>query len=250
MADLLRAEAVEVPTPVHSTALPLPSAPPGVADAQSRPDWEGPDGWRASLAAEVRKVHLDYRALKLVPASEYHAALRAHGRGKVTTAFILVVFKIKTGADGLPSSGPASRKSRIAVSDPNADQANVATYAPCSDEATGNALDTLGKALGLHAVTLDARSAYYHGVRQTIDEGGRLIFAPIPKWAHLFIPSCPAPGSPDFRQYMLRIDGNMPGLAEAGRIWHAHLVKWLVDDIEMIQSIVDPCIFSRVLDSG
>jgi hypothetical protein len=49
---------------------------------------------------------------------------------------------------------------------------------------------------------------------------------------------------------MLRIDGNMPGLAEAGRIWHAHLVKWLVDDIEMIQSIVDPCIFSRVLDSG
>jgi len=255
LADVRRAEAVEVPPPVPaapapSPALPTLAAPTGVADAQAHPDWVGPEGWRASLASEVHKVYHDFHALKVVPASEFHEATREHGRGKVTMAFLLVVFKIKTGADGLPVQGPLARKSRIAVSDPNADQSGVETYAPCADEATGHATDQLALALGLKSVSLDAKSAYLNGIRPTIADGGRLIFAPIPKWLHLFIPTCPGPDSPDFKRFMLRIDGNMPGIAEAGRIWHTHFVKWLVEPMGMIQSIVDPCIFSRVLDGG
>ena len=102
----------------------------------------------------------------------------------------------------------------------------------------------------MKSVTIDAQSAYYHGVRPTLAEGGRLIFAPIPRYAHLYIPGCPAPDHPDFGKYYFRIDGNMPGLAEAGRIWHAHFTRWLVEDMGMTQSIVDPCIFSRVSDGG
>jgi hypothetical protein len=42
----------------------------------------------------------------------------------------------------------------------------------------------------------------------------------------------------------------MPGLAEAGRIWHTHFTRWLVEVMGLIQSIVDLCIFSRVSDGG
>ena len=172
-----------------------------------------------------------------------------YGADRASLAFLLIVFKLKTDPAGVALPGIPGKKSRIAISDPNSPR-SLPTYAPCADEATGNAVDTIVQAFGMKSVTLDAQAAYFHGKRPTMDEGGRLIFAPIPPYAHLFIPGCPGPDDPDFHQYYFRIDGNMPGLAEAGRIWNTHLVRWLVNDTDMTQSIVDPCIFSRVNDGG
>jgi hypothetical protein len=255
LADYMRALAVEVPAldfdvaPPPTPAPPPTAAPTGVADARRRPDWEGPDGWRVSVTAEFDKVCNKHHALCVVRKSEYRDAVHDYGADRVSLAFLLIVFKLKTDPAGVALPGILGKKSRIAISDPNSPR-SLPTYAPCADEATGNAVDTIVQALGMKSVTLDAQAAYFHGKRPTMDEGGRLIFAPIPPYAHLFIPGCPGPDDPDFHQYYFRIDGNMPGLAEAGRIWNTHLVRWLVNDTDMTQSIVDPCIFSRVNDGG
>ena len=255
LADYRRASAVEVPAlDIDAGPLPLPfplptSAPTGVADARKRADWDGPDGWCASMTAEFDKVVGKHQALRIVPKSEFRNAVHLHG-DRVSLAFLLVVFKCKADPAGVPLPGILGKKCRVAVSDPNAARAGVPPYAPRAAEATGNAVDTFVQGMGMSSVTLDAQAAYYHGVRPTVAEGGRLIFAPIPSYAHLFIKGCPGPDHPDFRKFVFRIDGNMPGLAEAGRIWHTHFTRWLVEVMGMTQSIVDPCIFSRVRDGG
>jgi hypothetical protein len=220
-------------------------APATVSDARQRPDWEGASGWRASMGREVHRLFIKHRALTIVPSGARAAAIREHGADKVSMGYIVVVFKIKADTDGAPLEDGADKKTRLAVSDPNGHLTAVQTYSATIDEITDRIMATIGMGLNLRVVTLDAQGAYLWGTRPTVAEGGRLIFAPIPTWAHLFGPY-PKPGTRDWGKYMFRVDGNVPGISEAGRLWFAFIVDWLVTDIGMIQNIVDRCVFSRL----
>ena len=51
-------------------------------------------------------------------------------------------------------------------------------------------------------------------------------------------------------EFVNRLDGTRSGIADAGRIWHARFFEWLIDVMGFVQSIVERCIFYRVLDGG
>jgi hypothetical protein len=222
-----------------------PGAPATVSEARGRADWEGASGWRASMGREVHRIFVKHHALTMVPAGTRAAAIREHGSDKVSTGYIVVVFKLKADTDGAPLEDGADKKTRLAVSDPNGHLTAVQTYAATIDEITDRIMATIGMGLNLRVVTLDAQGAYLWGTRPSVAEGGRLIFAPIPTWAYLFGPY-PKPGTREWGKYMFRVDGNVPGISEAGRLWFAFIVDWLVTDIGMIQNIVDRCVFSRI----
>ena len=104
-AELLAALEEEHPTPlgpasdrahiVPPAALLFagPGAPASMRDALARPDWEGPDGWRESMGREVSRIVDKHRALTMVPVAARNEAIRKYGGDKVSTGYIIVVFK-------------------------------------------------------------------------------------------------------------------------------------------------------------
>ena len=221
-----------------------PGAPSSVREARERGDWEGPSGWKASMQREVDRIAVRHLAIRLVPAADRARAIREHGPAKVSTGYLVVVFRVKADSDGAPLTDGSDKKTRLAISDPNGHSAGVKTYSATIDEIHDRILATLGLALNLKSVTLDAKGAYLHGTRPTVPDGGRIVFAPVPTWAHLFGPY-PKPGTPDWGRFLFVIPGNMPGLVEAGRVWFEFVVHWLVSDMGMTQNMVDLCVFSR-----
>ena len=74
--------------------------------------------------------------------------------------------------------------------------------------------------------TLDVSGAYYKGVRPTIAEGGRLVYARVPSWLIDCggFPTHGEGGSPNY----IWITGNMAGCADAGCIWETAKDKNLI----------------------
>jgi hypothetical protein len=92
--------------PLHAAAFALhasgravatPRAPPPLSAkaAESHPNFEGADGWRAAIGREVNRVVNVFKALKIVPASEYHRARELYGPERVSVGHIVLAFRDK-----------------------------------------------------------------------------------------------------------------------------------------------------------
>ena len=100
------------------------------------------------------------------------------------------------------------------------------TYSSCSDDVSNRVITAIGPTLDAHQTSIDVGGAYYFGTPPSMDEGGRMLYAPVPEWLADFgeFPTHDKSG----RRNMLLIQGNMPGRADAGVIWQKRFNTFLL----------------------
>ena len=101
--------------------------------------------------------------------------------------------------------------------------------------------------MGAEQDTCDVGGAYFHGTPTHPDEGGRYVFAEIPRYMSKYgeYPTHDDQG----RKNYLRITGNMPGRKDAGAIWAKRYDAFL-KKIGMRQSVVDRRLFVIKSEEG
>jgi hypothetical protein len=216
-----------------------PPAPTSVRQALRHADSEGPGGWREALTKEIKRVE-HFAAWWLVSGKAYHTATRSLGRHRVSLGFIVCVLKQKTDPDGIPTS----RKGRITLSDPASADVHVDTYSACIDDITDRVIACVALRLGLQCDVADVSGAYFHGRPIPTSQGGRELYAVVPPWLREFgdYPTHDAQGRPNY----LFMVGNFPGRRDAGPNWQRVYDAFLIDDMQMRQSIVDRRLFVKV----
>ena len=197
--------------------------PVNVRAAQRRPDYTAPNGWKEAMQKEISRV-IGFKAFKLVPMSEYHANAAKHP-GKVSVGYIVAVLRCKQDPSGDARGGAVTNKFRVSVAEPDA-PSTIQTYSSCADDISNRAITAIGPTLRAHQTSIDVGGAYYFGTPPTLEEGGRLLYAVIPPWLSEFgdFPTHDKQG----RKNMLLIQGNMPGRADAGRIWQKRFDEFLI----------------------
>ena len=220
--------------------------PTSVTDAEGRNDYGGEHGWRASITKEIKRVE-GFGAWQLVSADELRAARRAHP-DRVSVGHIVVAFRVKADADGVLKGAGITKKSRIAFADEiGQSTAFIDTYSGCADDITDRTITSIGHRMGAQQDTCDVGGAYFHGTPTPPDQGGRAVFAEIPKYMHHYgdYPTHDMAG----RKNYLRITGNMPGRKDAGAIW-ARRYDGFLKRIGMRQGVVDRRLFVLSTDQG
>ena len=101
--------------------------------------------------------------------------------------------------------------------------------------------------MGAEFDTCDVGGAYFHGTPTPPEEGGRAVFAEVPKYLHKF-GAYQTHNEQGHKNY-LRILGNMPGRKDAGAIWARRYDSFLLG-IGMRQSVVDRRLFIIATDEG
>ena len=93
------------------------------------------------------------------------------------------------------------------------------TYSSCADDISNRVITAIGPTLKAHQMSIDVGGAYYFGRPPSMDDpDGRLLYCAIPTWLESY--GYPQFG-PDGQRNMFLIERNMPGRADAGRIWQA-----------------------------
>ena len=82
-----------------------------VAAAKRTRQWEGPGGWKEAPGDEIERIFIEFRGIKVVPASRRRKSIAQHGRRKVHTLRLVVPSKEKRNADGIVTW----KKARIAA---------------------------------------------------------------------------------------------------------------------------------------
>ena len=137
------------------------------------------------------------------------------------------VLTCKADPDGDPRGGGVTNKFRIAVAESKGTELGVGqTYSSCADEISNRVITAIGPTLEAHQTSIDVGGAYYFGVPPSMSEGGRLLYAVVPPWLAEFgdFPTHDKHG----HRNMLLIEGNMPGRADAGKIWQTRFNRFLV----------------------
>jgi hypothetical protein len=215
----------------------------GVLQGKKLPDWLGPGGYREAVEAEIKRVTEHYKAVAYVPESEVRAARSQYGPDKVSIQHLVFPLKEKRNAAGVVTR----RKGRITVAD------KVSAY-KLSDTFSANILPVSQRVLsqlqvilpGAVSLTSDVGGAYYNGKPKKVTEpGGRVLFAPVPKgWEEFGFPA-----EKDGQRMYFRVDGNMPGRQDAGKVWSeqytSDLLSW-----GFTQSVVDRRVFYQFDDEG
>ena len=117
-----------------------------------------------------------------------------------------------------------------------------ATYSGAVDDALVRFLAnlTLGRPNGRRRM-VDVKCAYFEGSQRPPNEGGRIIWAPVPPaWEDFGFPEF----GPDGRRNWFHLCGNLPGLRNAGLEWQRVNDDFLLG-LGFTQSIVDRRIFFR-----
>jgi hypothetical protein len=83
-------------------------------------------------------------------------------------------------------------------------------------------------ALRAEQTSIDVGGAYWHGTPPSLEEGGRVIFAPVPAWMEGLGTGGYRAFDRHGRRNFLRILGNMPGRRDAGRIWQTCLIEFIL----------------------
>jgi hypothetical protein len=113
----------------------MASLPTSACDAKTKPDYEGPHGWRAAIQKEVTRVQ-NFGAITLVPAKDARAARAAFGDDQVTIGHIVLAFHNKTDPSGNPLDDDISRKARITIADKRGKSTEHNFYSACVGSST------------------------------------------------------------------------------------------------------------------
>ena len=196
-----------------------------VREAMARPDFAEPFGWKGAMDKEVARVKL-HKAWRLVPIGHMRAARRRYGDSRVNCGYVVSVLSCKTDPSGDPRGGGITNKFRVAVAESKGTVLAAAqTYSSCADDISNRVITAIGPTLEAHQTSIDVGGAYYFGKPPTMDEAdGRMFYCAIPFWLESY--GYPAYG-PDGERNMLLIEGNMPGRADAGRIWQSRFNGFL-----------------------
>ena len=214
-----------------------------VAQARRSPVWGVPGGYKEVGKKEVVRVIEEHKAMTYVSKAAVEAARSRYGRENVHIRKIVMPFKEKTSAANFHTR----YKARITIADlvvmGKVDNTFAATVAMDSIRfLTNTALRTGGKIR-----MLDVGGAYLFGTPTDPGApGGRVLFAPVPEGFDEFGDEYQQYDA-DGNQMYFRIDGNLPGRQDAGRIWGDMYTSFLVEE-GFTQSIVDRRIFSKLVD--
>ena len=214
-----------------------------VAQARRSPVWGVPGGYKDVGKKEVVRVIEEHKAMTYVSKAAVEAARSRYGRENVHIRKIVMPFKEKTSAANFHTR----YKARITIADlvvmGKVDNTFAATVAMDSIRfLTNTALRTGGKIR-----MLDVGGAYLFGTPTDPGApGGRVLFAPVPEGFDEFGDEYQQYDA-DGNQMYFRIDGNLPGRQDAGRIWGDMYTSFLVEE-GFTQSIVDRRIFSKLVD--
>jgi hypothetical protein len=175
---------------------------------------------------EVARVE-GFRGWRIVSGQEMRTLRRSHPT-QVSMGNIVAVLTMKRDPSGNQRELDVARKLRVAISDPTSkDSVDVKSYSPCVDPMSNIIITAVAPSLRAEQTSIDVGGAYWHGTPPSLDDGGRVIFAPVPAW----MAGLGAGGYQAFdrhgRSNFLRILGNMPGRRDAGRIWHSCLDGFL-----------------------
>jgi len=200
--------------------------PVNIRAARLRDDYRGEFGWEAAMRKEVNRV-CGFKAWRLVSISHMRDAQRRYGEDRVHQGYIVSVLSCKADPSGDPRGGGVTNKFRLAVAESKtAVFAEGKTYSSCSDDVSNRVITAIGPTLDAHQTSIDVGGAYYFGTPPSMDEGGRMLYAPVPEWLADFgeFPTHDKSG----RRNMLLIQGNMPGRADAGVIWQKRFNTFLL----------------------
>jgi hypothetical protein len=199
--------------------------PANVREAMARPDFAAPFGWKGAMDKEVARVQL-HKAWRLVPIQHMRRARSKYGAHRVNCGYVVSVLSCKTDPSGDPRGGGITNKFRVAVAESKGTVLAAAqTYSSCADDISNRVITAIGPTLDAHQTSIDVGGAYYFGKPPTMDDpDGRMFYCAIPPWLESYgYPAYQADG----QRNMLLIEGNMPGRADAGRIWQARFNGFL-----------------------
>jgi hypothetical protein len=150
--------------------------------------------------------------------------MKRHGVDAVETKYMVIVCKEKLTPEGKHIRYAA----RLTVADVATGTARlVSTYAACVQSSSvrvisQNVANDPTAVLWIN----DVPGAYYHGRPTPPEDGGRCLYARVPKGLEEF-------GYPAFNEHgeemYYYVQGNMPGRRDAGQIWSKVYTKWLID---------------------
>ena len=142
-----------------------------VTDAQKRADWEGPNGWRASMQKEVDRVK-SFGAWEIVSAKELWQAKDKY-KERCSVGHIVIAYRLKVDADGDPKNPAITKKSRIAFADDKSQNAAFdSTFSGCADDITDRVATAVGMRMQAQFDTCDVAGAYFHGTQRIPMTGG------------------------------------------------------------------------------
>jgi hypothetical protein len=205
-------------------------------------NWEA---WKAVIAAELDSVIGKKKAMVFKSAADFQAA-RAQYKERVEIVNLVTPAVVKHNANG----EVLRLKWRLTAGDKKNNTASLfdgVTYSGAVDDAFVRFLAclTLGRTQGVRR-TVDVKGAYFEGTQRPPDEGGRIIWAPVPPgWEEFGYPEFGTDG----RRNWFHLCGNLPGLRNAGLEWQRVNDEFLLGQ-GFSQSIVDRRVFYRLRDDG
>ena len=188
--------------------------------------------------------------MEIVSERELRRETALHGHAKVSIGNFVLAFRVKTDPDGALLDEEKCRKSRLTFADKRAMESKAAMnyYSACVSSSSSRLVSQIAVEHRAFQHTLDVSGAYYKGVRPTIAEGGRLVYARVPSRLADYgtFPTHGEDGSPNY----LWITGNMAGCADAGCIWETAYDKHFINVQMMTQSVYDTRVFYKRTADG
>jgi len=218
--------------------------------------WGAAGGWRDAIAADFKRTtktvfpNRPGPALKYVTATFYQGLLKRLGPEKVQLKNFVVVCKDKFDSGGVWVKCGA----RIVIADnKGSGEAPFSFWGTVQQEVVRVLSQGVAQVPGAFIVINDCEGAYYHG-NPPDPEGpnGRYVLCRIPpEFAQFGFP--PRHQETGELMYML-VEGNMPGLQTAGRIWGQAYEKFMTlpepEGVGLLQSVVDRRLFYKVGKGG
>ena len=208
-----------------------------VMAAKRSEHWLVDGGFCDATRKELDRVVNKFKTLAYVRADEVGEMVARYGRPKVILLAMVVPYRIKYG----PNGELIKYACRMTAADTKNYGDTVDTFSACV------APDTVRLMVQLHLnmpgssiSSEDVEAANYRGTPTPPEEpGGRVVFLHIPPGLEEFgFPSVDAEG----RKMMFRVNGNMPGLNDAGKTWERTYTAFFIEH-GFKQSVVDRRVF-------
>ena len=209
---------------------------------RAHPSWGTPGGFKEKLQEELEHVIGVKKALILVPGLEYARNKKEYGE-RCEIKNILTPATEKLMANG----EHARNKVRMVLADIKGVFQIDRTFSATVNDETVRFLEslTLGREDAERHI-LDVKGAYFEGKVPTPEQGGRVLFAPVPEgWGEFGYPERDSSGNRNF----FKVVGNVPGRQDAGVIWQDEYDAWLFAQ-DFNQSVVDRRVFYKTIEKA